>query len=55
MVNKKRNKIKISESDLDNEITEFPRFIIIESLEETPLAKQSNFLIEKVISNRVNL
>ena len=36
-------------------ITEFPRFIVIESLERTPLAKLSSILIEKVISSWVNL
>ena len=53
--NKNKNKIEISESDSDNGITEFPRFIVIESQEETPLAKLIPFSIERVIPNRVNL
>ena len=42
---KKKNSNKISDSE--NKITEFPKFIVIESLEETPPAKLSPFLIEK--------
>ena len=41
-----------SDSDSDNLIS-FPSFIILESLEERPLAKLSPFVIEKVISSRV--
>ena len=39
----------LSESDSENEAADFPRFIVIESLEEVRLAKFSSFLIEKVI------
>ena len=46
----KRN---LSESDLENEAADFPRFIVIESLEEVWLAKFSPFLIEKVISQEL--
>ena len=42
----------LSESDLENEVADFPRFIVIESLEEVCLAKFSPFIIEKVISTR---
>ena len=45
--NKKNIKHNLSESDSENKIIEFLRFIVIESLEETPLAKLSPFLIEK--------
>ena len=48
---KKKN---LSESDSENEITEFSRFIVIELLEETPLAKLSPFFIKRVISREVN-
>ena len=48
---KKRN---LSESDTENEAVDFPRFIVIESLEEVCLAKFSPFLIEKVISTRAS-
>ena len=36
----------------EDEAADFPRFIVIESLEEVCLAKFSPFLIEKVISTR---
>ena len=48
----KKSKRNLSESDLENEAADFPRFIVIESLEEVCLAKFSPFLIEKVISTR---
>ena len=38
---KQKPKQNLSESDSENEITELPRFIAIESLEETPLVKLS--------------
>ena len=50
----KKNKRNLSESDSENEATDFPRFIVIESLEEVCLAKLSPFLIEKVISTRAS-
>ena len=48
----KKTKRNLSESDSENETADFPRFIVIESLEEVCLAKFSPFLIEKVISTR---
>ena len=42
------------ESNSENEVADFPRFIVIESLEEVYLAKFSPSLIEKVISTRVS-
>ena len=42
---KKRN---LSESDSDTEFNELPKFIVLESMDETPLNKLSPFLIEKV-------
>ena len=51
----KKSKRNLSESDLENEAADFPRFIIFESLEEVCLAKFSPFLIEKVISARASL
>ena len=44
----------LSESDTENEAADFPRFIVIESLEEECLAKFSPFLIEKAISTRAS-
>ena len=35
-------------------VTEFPKFIIIATLEETPLAKLSAFLTDKIIFSREN-
>ena len=53
--NKKlKTKRNLSESDSENETADFPRFIVIESLEEVCLAKLSAFLIEKVISTRAS-
>ena len=51
---KQKTKRNLSESDSENEAAEFPRFIVIESLEEVCLAKLSPFLIEKVISTRAS-
>ena len=48
----KKNKRNLSDSE--NEVADFPRFIVIESLEEVCLAKFSPFLIEKVISTRAS-
>ena len=48
----KTSKRNLSESDSGNEVADFPRFIVIEYLEEVCLAKFSPFLIEKVISAR---
>ena len=45
-------KSKRYQSDSDSEIeTDFPRFIIIESLLDTKIDKVSPFLIEKIISS----
>ena len=50
-----KTKRNLSESNLENEAADFPRFIVIESLEEVCLAKFLPFLIEKVISTRASL
>ena len=50
----KNTKRNLSESDSESEAADFPRFIVIESLEEVCLAKFSPFLIEKVISTRAS-
>ena len=50
----KKTKQNLSESDSENEAADFPRFIVIKSLEEVFLAKFSPFLIKKVISTRAN-
>ena len=50
----KKTKRNLSESDSENEAADFPRFIVIESLEEVCLAKFSPFLIEKMISTRAS-
>ena len=50
----KKSKQILSESDSENEAADFPRFIVIESLEEVCFAKFSPFLIEKVISARAS-
>ena len=50
----KKTKRNPSESDSENEAADFPRFIVIKSLEEVCLAKFSPFLIEKVISTRAS-
>lgn len=43
-----------SDSEEDHNIMEnFPRFIILETMEVTPLTKLSPFLIQKVISSNV--
>ena len=55
MANTKRNKQNFFESESENKATEFPRFIVIESLEETLLAKVFPFLIERMISIKMNL
>ena len=51
----KKSKQNHSESDSENEVADFPRFIVIEFLEEVCLARFSPFLIEKVISTRASL
>ena len=43
-----------SQSDSENKAADFPRFIVIESLEEVCQAKFSPFLIEKVISTKAS-
>ena len=51
----KKTKWNLSESDSENEVADFLRFIVIESLEEVWLTKFSAFLIEKAISTRATL
>ena len=51
----KNTKWNLSELDLVNEAADFPRFVVIESLEEVYLAKFLLFLIEKVISTRATV
>ena len=48
----KKIKRNLLESDLENKAADFPRFIVIESLEEDCQAKFSPFPIEKLISTR---
>ena len=50
----KRSKRNLSESDLENEAANLPRFIVIEYLEEVCLAKFLPLLKEKVISTRAS-
>ena len=50
---KKKTKQNWSDSDSKGETADFPRFIVIGSLEEACLAKFSPFLIEKVISTKL--
>ena len=50
----KKDKQNLFESYSENESLEFPRFIILELLEETSLAKLSSFFIEKIISSKAN-
>ena len=45
-------KTNLSESVSENEASVFPRFIVLEFLEEIYLAKLSPFLIEKIILSR---
>ena len=49
----KKSKRYLSDSDLETE-SDFPRFIIIESLQDIQLNQLSPFLIEKTISSRSN-
>ena len=49
----KKSKRYLSDSDSETE-SDFPRFIIIESLQDTKLDQLSHFWIEKIISNRSN-
>ena len=49
----KKSKRYLSDSDSETE-NDFPRFIIIESLQDTKLDQQCPFLIEKIISSRSN-
>ena len=43
-----------SDSDTDTSISNFPRFIILESLEDKQLATVNPFVVHKVISSSVN-
>ena len=49
----KKSKRYLSDSDSETE-SDFPRFIIIESLQDTKFNQLSPFLIEKIISSRSN-
>ena len=49
----KKSKRYLSDSDSETE-NDFPRFIIIESLQDTKLDQLSPFMIEKIISSRSN-
>ena len=49
----KKSKRYLSNSDSETE-SDFPRFIIIESLQDTKLNQLSPYLIEKIISGRSN-
>ena len=49
----KKSKRYLSDSDPETE-SDFPRFIFIESLQDTKLDQLSPFLIEKIISSRSN-
>ena len=51
---KKNPKQNLPESDSENEITEFPRIILIKSLDKTSLGKLSPSLIERGIFRRMN-
>ena len=53
MASFKRSKRYLSDFDSETE-DDFPRFIIIESLQDTKLDQLSPFLIEKIISSRSN-
>ena len=53
MANRNKKQKILSKSDSNNEITEFPSFIVIKSQKETHLYKLFPFLIEKIISCRV--
>ena len=44
-----KTKWKLSGFDSESEVIKFPRFILLQSLEETYVAKLSLFLIEKKI------
>ena len=50
--NSKRQHIEL-ESDSDNDISTFPQFIVLESIEDQCLAKLSPFVIKKVIDSVV--
>ena len=45
----KKTKWNLSESDSENEVADFPRFLVIDSLKEVCLAKFSPFLRESDI------
>ena len=49
----KKSKRYLSDSNSETE-SDFPRFIIIESLQDTKLDQLSTFLIEKIISSTSN-
>ena len=45
----KRNLSESSSESDDEEITRFPRFIVLEAQDDSPLATVSPFIIEKII------
>ena len=49
-----KTKTNLSESDPEMEFNKFPKFILLETMEETPLNKLSPFRTENVISSRAN-
>ena len=42
-----------SDSDIDSDQTLFPKFIALESTEDTPITKLSPFIIEKTINSLI--
>ena len=53
--NQKNTKLKRlhaeSDSDNDSDQTLFPKFIVLESMEDTPITKLSPFIIEKTLNS----
>ena len=49
----KRNLSESSSESDDEEITRFPRFIVLEAQDNSPLATLSPFIIEKIISSNL--
>ena len=50
---KKRNLSESSSESDDEETTRFPRFIVLEAQDDSPLATVSPFIIEKIISSNL--
>ena len=55
--NKKKTKLKCpheeSDSDNDSDQTLFPKFTVLESMEDTPIKKLSPFIIEKTLRSLI--